>query len=239
MNESENNNVTINKQHDRQDIDRVRTFDANRHRYRFAISLIEEQGNGLKVADIGGGAGEFTEILRSFGYKTLLVDGNPNSVQQEVEKGSEAIQVDLNKGLPGIENESVDGVVCLEVIEHIVPAEQLLSEIQRILKPGGFFVMSTPNFSYILDRLAYLLGKDAKEEGYHFRFYTKNKLRNMLKDAGFEMENTASFGGVLGINFLLRVVTLGKVRIQPVQFPDFCESLLGRTFVYRLKKIRA
>ena len=230
------NETVINLEHERQDILGVRKFDASRRRYQFALALIDDNGKNLTVADIGGGAGEFTQLLRNQGYNTLLVDGNANSVATEQKKGSDAVQADLNVGLNEIPDCSVDGAVSLEVIEHIVPAEHLLREIFRIVKPGGFVVISTPNFSYVLDRIAYLFGKDVKEEGYHFRFYTKRKLRDMISAAGFEIVETQSFGGVIGINFLLKLVTFGKLRLPPVAFPSSCESLLARTFVYRLRR---
>ncbi len=35
--------------------------------------------------------------------------------------------------------------MCFEAIEHIEDQERLLSEVNRLLKPGGLFVVSTPN----------------------------------------------------------------------------------------------
>ncbi len=232
-----NEQVTINLHHERQDIQGTRTFDANRHRYRFALNLIPNAQPGERLADVGGGAGEFVELLRRKGYQTLLIDGNAISVEREQQRGFQSIHVDLNKGIDGVGDGSVDGAVCLEVIEHIVPAEHLLQEIHRIVKPGGFVILSTPNFSYILDRIAYAMGADAKEEGYHFRFYTKRKIRGMIQAAGFRVIETQTFGGLIGINFILKCMTFGRVRVPPVAIPESLESFLGRTFVYKLERL--
>lgn len=232
-----NEQVTVNLFHERQDIQGTRTFDANRHRYRFALNLIPNAEPGERLADVGGGAGEFVELLRRKGYGTLLIEGNATSVEREKKRGFQAIQVDLNKSIYGVGDGSVDGAVCLEVIEHIVPAENLLQEIHRIVRPGGFVILSTPNFAYILDRFAYAMGADAKEEGYHFRFYTKSKLRGMVQAAGFRVIKTQTFGGLIGINFVLKCITLGRVRVPPVAIPEFLESVFGRTFVYKLERL--
>ncbi len=44
---------------------------------------------------------------------------------------------------------SFDGVVTVEVLEHVMQDEKFLSEVYRVLKPGGFFLMTTPNGDYI------------------------------------------------------------------------------------------
>ena len=86
----------VNAYHSRQDIHREREFDAGRTRYRFALRLIEPTSQSLRVADVGGGAGEFAALLRDLGYRTVLVDGNQSSVEREIRRGSEAIYADLN-----------------------------------------------------------------------------------------------------------------------------------------------
>ena len=96
-------------------------------------------------------------------------------------------------------------------------------------------VLSTPNYAYLVDRIAYAFGRDVKEEGYHFRFFTKSKLQGMLTGARLEMVDSASFGGLLGINFIFKLLTLGKFRIKPIQIPRIFESLFARTFVYRVQ----
>jgi SAM-dependent methyltransferase len=128
-------------------------------------------------------------------------------------------------------------VTCLEVIEHIVTAELLLQEMARILKDEGKLILSTPNFAFLRDRLVYLVGADAKEEGYHFRFYTQHKLAAMCRAAGFRIEATNSMGSPLGLNFLLRMATLGRCRLAQFSCPQRVDSWLADTFIWRLVKL--
>lgn len=61
---------------------------------------------------------------------------------------------DLNQPLP-YEDHSFDYVVCAEGLEHIENLHHVLREFQRILKPGGFVVVSTPNPLNIKSRKRY------------------------------------------------------------------------------------
>ncbi len=60
-------------------------------------------------------------------------------------------------------NESFDNVVAMEVLEHIEDVEKAVREVHRILKPGGVFVMSTPDchwlWEFFWDRWTRLIGQ--------------------------------------------------------------------------------
>ena len=47
---------------------------------------------------------------------------------------------------------SFDGVVAVEVLEHVEEDEQFVRHVQRVLRPGGWFLMSTPNGDYLPNR---------------------------------------------------------------------------------------
>jgi 2-polyprenyl-3-methyl-5-hydroxy-6-metoxy-1,4-benzoquinol methylase len=232
--------ILVNQYHSRQDIFGNREYDPARTRYRFAFGLLQELATRLEdspsLVDIGGGAGEFCELARHLRFQTTLVDGNDDSVRRELKRGYRAIHQDLTMGLQTIVCDSYDVAVCLEVIEHIVNCEHLLNEIYRALRPGGFLILSTPNFGYILDRLTYLRGGLAREEGYHFRFFTRSHLRKIVEDVGFVMDGTASIASPLGVNAVLRRLTFGKIRLRHFECPTMLESWFSSTFVWRLQK---
>ncbi|MFY0608163.1 MAG: class I SAM-dependent methyltransferase [Cyclobacteriaceae bacterium] len=67
-----------------------------------------------------------------------------------------------------IPDNSFDTVVSFQVIEHIQNDELFLSEIQRILKPGGKAILSTPNIKMTLSR-----------NPWHIREYTADQLATL------------------------------------------------------------
>ncbi|MBD3245692.1 MAG: methyltransferase domain-containing protein [Candidatus Omnitrophica bacterium] len=73
-----------------------------------------------------------------------------------------------------------DGVVAVEVLEHVGDGEAFVNEVCRVLKPGGMFLMTTPNAEY-LTRTGGKAGMNPDDK----RVYTRMELR-MLLSPGFE-----------------------------------------------------
>ena len=96
---------------------------------------------------------------------------------------------------------SFDTVLCCELIEHLfADPMHMMSEINRILKPGGHLVLTTPNIGSLRSISAILLGyhpsffpayirprkEDEEAEARHNREYVPMEIRNLLTDSGFE-----------------------------------------------------
>lgn len=76
-----------------------------------------------------------------------------------------------------LEDNSVDGVLCTQVLEHVVEPYQLLSEIKRVMKPGAHGLISVP----------FLWGEH--EIPYDFRRFTSFGLKKILKEFSFEIDD--------------------------------------------------
>ncbi len=76
-------------------------------------------------------------------------------------------------------DESMDAVICLEVLEHLPDDRPAVAEITRILKPGGRAIVSVPS-QYYFDDYFHLMG--------HFRHYTRHELVSLLESAGLRVE---------------------------------------------------
>ena len=174
--------ILTNEDHPLQDISIVRDENPNRPRYAHAAALVPKADSGRTLLDVGGGRSEFLTLCASFGYKGHLLDGSESNVAHARSLGFEATQADLNEPLP-FDDGLFEGAAMLDVIEHIIRAEQLVHEIRRILKPGGFLVLSTPNVSSLGGRLAAVKGYPPRHEGYHFRFFNKYTLDALLTAA--------------------------------------------------------
>jgi SAM-dependent methyltransferase len=94
--------------------------------------------------DIGAGPGDLIQRLRTRypKLKSWAVDYNPGALKlTDVPFG----QADLNIDRLPHEADKFDLVTCTEVFEHLENYRHALREAGRVLKPGGLFVVSTPN----------------------------------------------------------------------------------------------
>ena len=98
-----------------------------------------------RVLDVGCGRGDQLHALRSIGFDIVGVDADTPSGEP-----FEYYQCDITSDLLPVADASVDVVILKSVIEHIYYFQlpHVMSEIKRVLKPGGAFVVSTPDIRY-------------------------------------------------------------------------------------------
>ncbi len=90
-----------------------------------------------------------------------------------------------------IKSAAVDLVLALEIIEHLFDTDLFLSEIYRVLKPGGYLILSTPNLASLTNRLKLLVGgyphylEYSRAGAGHIHLYTPAILTSQLQTAGF------------------------------------------------------
>lgn len=200
--------------------------------YRPALELLPEKIHNLKILEIGSGLGEFSGLLKKADATNLTCsDLSLGYVKSLKDKGFKAVVVDLNHKLP-FKSNTFDLIIGLEVIEHTYNTEYLLKELQRVLKPKGILILSTPNFAWWGYRLRYLRGYPPKVEGYHLRHFTFNSLKSKLSWARLKYKSHNSICTVPYVNRLL--IKLGrkplwpKVRILP--------NLLAQDLIFKATK---
>jgi SAM-dependent methyltransferase len=98
------------------------------------------------------------DLLKPTGpWRFMGVEVNPGAVAQARLKqrhyGAEVefLQADLTAKLPFADG-TVQVAYCSEVVEHLPFPEQLLAEIHRILRPGGYLLLTTPNEPNLFQR---------------------------------------------------------------------------------------
>jgi SAM-dependent methyltransferase len=117
------------------------TFWEHIYRYRFAARFV----NGRQVLDVACGEGYGTAALAKAGAaKVVGVDISPETCSYAAKKYGIETRVGNGENLP-VESSSVDVVVSFETIEHVPNPKAFLDECQRILRPNGLLVISTPN----------------------------------------------------------------------------------------------
>jgi SAM-dependent methyltransferase len=139
---------------------------------------ITHEGSRLsgQIINVGSGLDE-----RTYGTTVVRVDGfSPNPT----------VRANLDSYLP-FRNESFDGAVCSEVLEHVANVRELLSEMARVLKPGAPALITVP--------FVFRYHPDPQD----FRRFTPLGLRDELARAGLEVEFLSGIGGKATTLFLL------------------------------------
>lgn len=119
----------------------------SQHRARYARAS-ERIPSGTRVLDAGSGTGYGAALLAAAGRDVVGVDASRTAVDFAcAEYGSQAtFELADVLALPFEEN-TFDAVTCFEVIEHVQASDQqrVVSELARVLKPGGLLFISTPH----------------------------------------------------------------------------------------------
>ena len=132
--------------------------------------------NGQTLLDIGCGRGEFLRGFMSCGVKGYGVDRSRMAEKYCPE--AELCSADLeNDGLP-FENGFFDVIYSKSVIEHFYDPEKLVSEIYRVLKPGGLVITMCPDWEFNY-RMYF-------EDYTHRTPFTQSSLRDIHLIHGFE-----------------------------------------------------
>ena len=213
--------------------DLVRSRDVDRPWYRYAYTLLPNK-EPERWMDMGCGQGELLQHANTKGLSGFGLDITRHNAESTLRLGFPSLVTDLNHPLP-FASDSLGGITLIEVIEHVIQAEFLIRELYRVIRPGGWLILTTPNVVHWTYRFRALTGHAPKQEGYHFRFFTKKSLNNILHDSGFTLQNHASFGKNALFTHLLRPIKGPKYKFRYL-VPQIAESLLAQHFVWKLKK---
>lgn len=138
---------------------------------------------GGKVLDIGCGDMHLSELMPEFNWSGIDIN-----VEQSNGKGTKH---DLESTPYPFEGHAFDTVVCSEVLEHLFSPLKVTEEIKRLIKPGGCYILSTPNFDYVdhyLQQFQQIKNDLSKPWTYeHIRQYSYSSHEQILDAAGFEL----------------------------------------------------
>ena len=109
--------------------------------------------NGKVVVDFPAGLGRTSKTLLDVGAEVRPFDIFPDAFEAQT---LECRYGDLSKKFP-IEDSSCDIVIFQEGIEHLADQLFALSEFNRILRPGGRLIITTPNYSALRAKVSYLM----------------------------------------------------------------------------------
>lgn len=139
-----------------------------------------------RVLDLGSGAGMFTQIATKAGAASVIGLDVADAALVRARAAYPDLDfrlVPFDGPLP-LDDASFDLVWCSEVIEHVADTAAWLSEVRRVLAPGGRLLLTTPAHGR-LRLLLHGVERYSDPQGDHLHLYTARSLRALLEDFGF------------------------------------------------------
>lgn len=116
------------------------------YRMEWALKQLSSLPKGSKILDIGCGNGLMAKILSREGFQVVGVDISQTATDTAKRNVPEAtfLKVDVDSENFPFKDGEFDGIVSLEVLEHVKNLKHLTDEFFRVLRPNGRFAVSVP-----------------------------------------------------------------------------------------------
>ena len=167
-------------------------------RRRLLVRLLEraEERGASAAVDLGCGCGGFlAELARRYAV-VVGIDAYGESLAVARSRAAGAVLVEGDACRVPLAGDQFDLAVALDVLEHLEPA-RLLREARRLVRPGGWLLVSVPAYAALWSRL--------DEEAGHRRRYDRRLLARQLSDSGWTLEHWTHYQAAL-----LPLVWLGR-----------------------------
>lgn len=157
---------------------------------------------GKRILDVGCGNGYWAGQMKARGAEVVGIDGSTMGLEYarrehpgirfEQMLATDTLLKDL--GVPPF-----DGVIAVEVIEHIFDPRGFVDACSKALKPGGTLVLTTPFHGYWKNLALALAGKwdfhhTALMDGGHVKFWSRQTLSALLTEMGYRNITFRGYG---------------------------------------------
>jgi len=147
------------------------------------------------ILDVGAGAGRTSAWLRSRypGCHSVALEGDPAMLEELKQNVDVAHIVDLNGAIPDVG--APDLILLLDVLEHLMRPQDLLSHLTSVMAEGATVIFSCPNVAHASVSVPLLLrGKfDYQDAGIldrtHLRFFVRESAIALMNQAGLIVQH--------------------------------------------------
>ena len=194
--------------------------DSLRRNFARRLARLPAPRSERRLLDVGAAYGFAVDEAVRAGFRAVGIEVSvPAAVKaRDVTHGRVALASML---APPFADETFDIVTMWDAIEHLADPHAAVSDVARLLRPGGCFVLTTGDVGSLLARISgphwhlYTIPE-------HLFFYTRKSLSLLLEAHGFEVESIRAEGALYTVGYLverLRKTLLGLSRTGPSRWP--------------------
>ena len=137
-------------------------------------------GHAERVLDLGCGDGRLSTELDA--AELTAADVSRVALERVRRRLPHARIAELEPDAPlPFDDGAFDLVLCAETIEHVRDVQLFLSEVRRVLRPGGVLALTTPAH--------WPLVRAPDPLSPHLRFFTRRSLGRLLDELGFDVQS--------------------------------------------------
>ena len=155
-----------------------------RHRNACILEAMKQYPPSGPVFDVGGGNGFVAKVIQDTGFEVVLLEpgaaGTDNARRRGIQNVVRARLEDA-----GFVPASITAVGLFDVLEHIAEDRTFLEMVRSYLCLSGRVYLTVPAYQ--------ALWSHEDVDAGHFRRYSRQSLRTLLQDAGFEVEFLTGF----------------------------------------------
>lgn len=158
-------------------------------RYEELLEKFEPYRKLNRILDIGCGDGHFLAVAQKKGWQVFGTEYTDEAVKVSRAKG-----IEIHQGsIQDYNADQFDVITSFEVLEHINDGREHVQKIKSLLRAGGLFYFTTPNFNSFSRK--WLGGKwNVIEYPEHLTYYTVRTITKLLTDAGFKKDSIRTTG---------------------------------------------
>ena len=202
------------------------------------LSLIKNK-KAKSLIDIGAGFGRLVPVYAPLFKSCLLIEPSEKLLAEAKRINKDYDNLTFKESyvekLP-VEDESFEAVLMIRVAHHLEDLEDMIKEVQRVLKPNGFFIMEYANKKHLKNFLQAFFRRDWQDFASHapekiktrpasfpFFNYHPNQIRTLLLSHNFEILKRLSVS-----NFRSPIIK----KLLPVKVLLFLEKIISPVASY-------
>ena len=162
------------------------------------VSFVRGLGRPATALDLGCGDGRLGAELGA--GELVAADVSRVALERAGTKipAARAVHLEPDEPLP-LDDGAFDLVLCAETLEHVRDVQLMLSEVRRVLRPGGRLAVTTPAHGRLTGVEVAVRGFERRFDPLspHVRFFTRRSLATILDALGFDPGAIRSEAGTL------------------------------------------